>query len=117
MTEPGDDDELRLLLLTCHPALAAPSQAALALRLVLGVPTAEIARLFLISEATVAARITRAKRKIHAAGLPLQLPSEDRLAERLTGAVDTIYLCFTAGYAPARALMLSGWTSLVRPSG
>lgn len=100
MIEPGDDDELRLLLLTCHPALAASSQAALALRLVLGVPTSEIARLFLVSEATLAARITRAKRKVHAAGLPLRLPSEDRLSERLSGALDTMYLCFTAGYAP-----------------
>ncbi len=97
--EPGDD-ELRLLLLTCHPALAPESQAALALRLVLGLPTAEIARLFLISEATMAARITRAKKKIATAGLPFAIPDEDLLPARVETAARAIYLCFTAGYAP-----------------
>ncbi len=97
---PLEDSELRLLLLSCHPALAPNAQAALSLRLLLGIPTVEIARLFLTSEATMAARITRAKRKIHSAGIPLAMPPDDRLSERLTGALDTIYLCFTAGYAP-----------------
>lgn len=94
------DDELRLLLLTCHPALTPQAQAALALRLVLGVPTAEIARLFLVGEATMAARITRAKKKIATAGLPFTLPPERELLPRVQVAVRTIYLCFTAGYAP-----------------
>jgi RNA polymerase sigma-70 factor (ECF subfamily) len=94
------DDELRLLFLACHPALAPESQAALALRLVLGVPTAEIARLFLVTEPTMAARITRAKKKIATAGLPFTLPDDDALAGRVEVASQAIYLCFTAGYAP-----------------
>ncbi|WP_460361628.1 RNA polymerase sigma factor [Actinotalea caeni] len=94
------DDELRLLLLACHPALAPESQAALALRLVLGVPTAEIARLFLVPEPTMAARLTRAKKKIATAGLPFTLPDGDALAARVDVATQAIYLSFTAGYAP-----------------
>lgn len=94
------DDELRLLFLTCHPALAPESQAALALRLVLGVPTAEVARLFLVSEATMAARITRAKKKIATAGLPFTLPGAEAMGARVDVVVRAIYLCFTAGYAP-----------------
>lgn len=94
------DDRLRLILLCCHPALAQPAQIALALRLVLGVDTDEIARLFLVSHPTMSARLTRAKRKIARAGLPLRLPGPDRLAERLDAAVRAAYLGFTAGYAP-----------------
>lgn len=98
---PGvSDDELRLVLLTCHPALAPESQAALALRLALGVPTAEIARLFLVPEPTMAARITRAKKKIAMAGLPFALPPAPELGPRVEVAVRAVYLCFTAGYAP-----------------
>src|SRR5690606_17219767 len=77
------DDELKLLFLACHPALAPESQAALALRLVLGLPTAEIARLFLVAEPTMAARITRAKKKIATAGLPFAMPEEDALERRV----------------------------------
>ncbi|WP_420112723.1 RNA polymerase sigma factor [Pseudactinotalea sp.] len=94
------DDELKLLFLACHPALAPESQAALALRLVLGVPTAEIARLFLVAEPTMAARITRAKKKIATAGVPFVMPDGDALAGRVDVATQAIYLCFTAGYAP-----------------
>lgn len=94
----AEDEELRLLLLTCHPALAPDTQAALALRLVLGLPTEEIARLFLVPTATVAARITRGKRKIARAGLPLAMPAD--LEGRVEIVLRTLYLCFTAGYAP-----------------
>lgn len=98
--QPGEvaDDHLRLLLLCCHPALAPEAQAALALRLGLGVATAEVARLFLVSEPTMAARITRAKRKIARSAIPFALP--DDLAPRVESVVRTAYLCFTAGYAP-----------------
>lgn len=94
------DDELKLLFLACHPALAPESQAALALRLVLGVPTAEVARLFLVPEPTMAARLTRAKKKIATAGLPFAMPDDAALAGRVAVVEQTIYLCFTAGYAP-----------------
>lgn len=96
----GADDELRLLFLTCHPALAPEAQTALALRLVLGVETAEIARLFLVPEPTMAARITRAKKKIALAGLPFSLPEPSLLEPRVETVVRAIYLGFTAGYAP-----------------
>lgn len=98
--EGAGDDELTLLFLACHPALAPDAQAALALRMVLGVPTAEIARLFLVSEPTMAARITRAKKKIATAGLPFAMPDEQTLPRRVDVVVQAIYLCFTAGYAP-----------------
>lgn len=94
------DDELRLVFLACHPALAPEAQAALALRLVLGIPTAEIARLFLVAEPTMAARITRAKKKVATAGVPFALPPADRLGDRVDVVLQAIYLCFTAGYAP-----------------
>ncbi len=100
MTDRAIDDELRLVFLTCHPALAPEAQAALALRLVLGIPTAEIARLFLVAEPTMAARITRAKKKIATAGLPFALPPDDRVHDRVDVVLQAIYLCFTAGYAP-----------------
>ncbi|WP_454300343.1 RNA polymerase sigma factor [Salana multivorans] len=96
------DDELRLLFLACHPALAPESQAALALRLVLGLPTAEIARLFLVPEPTMAARITRAKKKVATAGIPFAIPPGDAFDSRVDVVVQAIYLCFTAGYAPGQ---------------
>ena len=84
-----------------HPPGAGPEAAsALALRLVLGVPTAEIARLFLVPEATMAARITRAKKKIVGAGIPFAVPDARVLPERLDTVAQTAYLAFTAGYAP-----------------
>lgn len=99
---PGElgDDRLRLIVLCCHPALAPDSRAALALRLVIGTPTDEIARLFLVPVPTMAARITRAKRKIVAAGIPLASPEGQELRVRLDEVCRTIYLAFTAGYAP-----------------
>ena len=104
MVDPGglvEDDRLRLVLLCTHPALGAEGGAALALRLVLGVSTHDIARLFLVSEPTMAARITRAKKKIVAAGIPFGIPSATALPERLDALATTAYLAFTAGYAPA----------------
>lgn len=99
--EPADgigDDRLRLILLCCHPALAPPAQIALALRFVLGVPTEDLARLFLIPHPTMSARLTRAKRKLATAGIPLRLPGPTELEPRLEMAVRAVYLGFTAGY-------------------
>lgn len=94
------DDRLHLVLLCCHPALPRESRPALALRLVIGVPTEQIARLFLVPTATMAARLTRAKKKIIAAGIPLGAPVAHELRSRLDEVCRTIYLAFTAGYAP-----------------
>ncbi len=103
------DERLQLILLCCHPALGAESRAPLALRLVIGTATHEIARLFLVPRDTMAARITRAKQRIVAAGIPLSRPVADELAARLDEVCRTIYLAFTAGYTPG-----SG-TELLRP--
>ena len=103
MADPGDlveDDRLRLVLLCCHPALAPEVASALALRLVVGVTTADIARLFLVPEATMAARITRGKKKIVAAGIPYGVPGAADLPARMRVVAQTAYLAFTAGYAP-----------------
>ena len=103
MADPGslvEDDLLRLVLMCTHPALAPESASALALRLVLGVPTPDIARLFLVSEPTMAARITRAKKKIVGAGIPFRVPDASALPDRLDTVAHTAYLAFTAGYAP-----------------
>ena len=94
------DDRLHLILLCCHHALPKDSRSALALRLVIGTPTDQIAQLFLVSTATMAARITRAKKKIAVAGIPLASPIEDELRSRLDEVCRTIYLAFTAGYTP-----------------
>lgn len=95
-----EDDRLHLILLCCHPALPSESRSALALRLVMGTSTEEIARLFLVSTATMAARLTRAKKKIVQAGIPLGGPFEDEFGLRLDEVCRTVYLAFTAGYAP-----------------
>ncbi len=103
MADPGDlveDDLLRLVLMCTHPALAPASACALALRLVLGVSTHDIARLFLVTEPTMAARLTRAKKKVVAAGIPFAVPDADVLPDRLETVAQTAYLAFTAGYAP-----------------
>lgn len=94
-----EDDLLRLVLMCTHPALAPEVAAALALRLVLRVPTADVARLFLVPEPTMAARITRAKKKIVAAGIPFAIPGVAELPDRLATVAQTAYLAFTAGYA------------------
>ncbi|MBM6404455.1 RNA polymerase subunit sigma-24 [Phycicoccus sp. CSK15P-2] len=103
MADPGglvEDDVLRLVLMCCHPALSPEVASALALRLVVGVSTADIARLFLVPEPTMAARITRGKKKIVAAGIPYGVPGAEELPGRLRTVAQTAYLAFTAGYAP-----------------
>lgn len=95
-----EDDRLRLVLMCTHPALAPESASALALRLVLGVSTHDIARLFLVPETTMAARITRAKKKVVGAGIPFALPDPGAMDDRLESVARTAYLAFTAGYAP-----------------
>ncbi|MBC2934384.1 RNA polymerase sigma factor [Nocardioides sp. zg-1228] len=95
-----EDDVLRLVLMCAHPALAPEAASALSLRLVLGVPTADIARLFLVPEPTMAARITRAKKRIVGAGIPFGVPDASVLPDRMDMVAQTAYLAFTAGYAP-----------------
>ena len=104
--EPADrdaipDERLALITLCCHPALSPEARIALTLRLVGGLAAAEIARLFFVSETTMAARLTRAKHKIAAAGIPFRLSSSGELGERLGGVMRVIYLIFTEGYAPS----------------
>ncbi|MFL6060254.1 MAG: RNA polymerase sigma factor [Marmoricola sp.] len=92
------DERLRLVLLCAHPSLAPEAGAALTLRLVLGVTTADIARLFLVSTSTMAARLTRARQRL--AGARFTVPEGAELAERLGVVAEVAYLAFTAGYAP-----------------
>lgn len=92
------DDRLRLLFICCHPALARDAQIALTLRAVLGLTTAEIARAFLASEATVAQRIVRAKRKIVETGIRYRLPRSDELPVRLHEVLTALYVLFNEGY-------------------
>ena len=103
MADPGslvEDDVLRLVLMCAHPALTPTSASALSLRLVLGVPTVDVARLFLVPEPTMAARLTRAKKRIVGAGIPFTVPEASVLPDRLDVVAQTAYLAFTAGYVP-----------------
>jgi RNA polymerase sigma-70 factor (ECF subfamily) len=93
-----DDDRLRLVFTCCHPALSRDAQVALTLRLVCGLSTVEVARAFLVQEATMAARITRAKKKISAARIPYRVPSPDQLAERVSAVLEVVHLIFTTGH-------------------
>jgi RNA polymerase sigma-70 factor (ECF subfamily) len=95
----GDgDDRLRLIFTCCHPALGREAQVALTLRAVIGLTTPEIARAFLTSEATMAQRIVRAKRKIVQAGIPYRVPHGQELSERLDEVLAVLYLAFNEGY-------------------
>ena len=126
MGEP--DDRLRLIFTCCHPAIAPEAQVALTLRAVCGFTTAEIAGAFLISEAAVAQRIARARRKVVAAGIPYRIPAGDEMAERLNEVLAVLYLMFNEGYlssgagAPARrniaeeAAWLTGLVTRLLPS-
>jgi RNA polymerase sigma-70 factor (ECF subfamily) len=92
------DDRLRLVFTCCHPSLASETQIALTLRLVCGLPTEDIARTFLVSESTMAARITRGKKKIQVARIPFAMPQEEDLAGRLDAVLTVIHLFYTAGH-------------------
>ncbi|MEO3773846.1 sigma-70 family RNA polymerase sigma factor [Micromonospora sp. B9E7] len=92
------DDTLVLLMLCCHPALAPTAAVALTLRAVGGLGTAEIARAFLVPEATMAQRISRAKQRIRASGLPFRMPEPAERADRLTAVRQVLYLVFTEGH-------------------
>ncbi|MEU0430347.1 DUF6596 domain-containing protein [Streptomyces sp. NPDC006290] len=101
------DERLRLIFMCCHPALAQEAQLALTLRLVCGVATTDIARALLVSEPTMAARMTRAKKKISAARIPFRLPGAGELPDRLRAVRGVIHLLFTTGHtAPSGASLV-----------
>lgn len=95
---PLRDDTLRLIFMCCHPALSTEARIALTLRLVCGVSTPDIAQAFLVPEATMAARITRAKKKIVAASIAFRVPEPDELPDRLDAVLTVIHLLFTTGH-------------------
>ena len=109
LSEAVPDERLRLIFVCCHPALAQEAQAALTLRLVCGLPVPDIARAFLVTEPTMAARITRAKKKIATARIPYRVPRAADLPERLRAVLAVIHLLFTTGHtAPTGALLVRG---------
>jgi RNA polymerase sigma factor (sigma-70 family) len=104
---PGVDDTLTLLLLCCHPSLTPVSQVALTLRAVGGLSTAEIARAFLVPEATVAQRISRAKHRIKVSGAEFRIPPPAELTERIGAVLHVLYLIFNEGYTASSGSSLN----------
>jgi RNA polymerase sigma-70 factor (ECF subfamily) len=95
---PIPDDMLRLIFTCCHPALSEEARLALTLRTVVGLPTIEIARAFLVSEQTMAQRLVRTKKKIREAGIPYRVPERSEMPERLEAVLLAIYLVFNEGF-------------------
>jgi RNA polymerase sigma-70 factor (ECF subfamily) len=93
-----DDDRLRLIFICCHPALAMEARVALTLRMVGGLSLPEIARAFLVQDTTMGARVTRAKAKIAAAGIPYRVPAAEDLPRRVSGVLAVLFLIFNEGY-------------------
>src|SRR5580658_4755294 len=98
-TDEIEDDRLRLIFTCCHPALPLEGRVALTLRSLAGLTTAEIARAFLVPEATMAKRLTRTKAKIAAAGIPYRVPPAHLLAQRTAGVLAVLYLMFNEAYS------------------
>ncbi|TQJ17101.1 RNA polymerase sigma-70 factor (ECF subfamily) [Kribbella jejuensis] len=107
------DDRLRLIFTCCHPALSQEAQIALTLRLVCGLTSAEIAKAFLVKEATMQARITRAKQKISRTGIPYRIPHLSELPDRIEAVLDVVHLVYTAG--SERAIDLARMVRLLLP--
>ena len=95
---PVPDDQLRLIFTCCHPALSREAQVALTLRTLAGLSVAEIARAFLVNEATIAQRVARAKQKIARARIPYEIPDRESRAPRLAAVLSVLYLVFNEGY-------------------
>lgn len=105
-SDPYQDDTLVLLFMCCHPALTVASAIALMLRAVGGLTTAEIAKAFLVPEATMAQRISRAKQSIRSSGVPFRMPTSEQRAERLRAVMHVLYLMFNEGYVASAGSQL-----------